>query len=349
MLFAWCKCGAGTVVSRKTGLNHMTSNGLRSACISAAVVLATMAVPWDRSTPDAFGMTAIQLASDCPFPQGCACYDSSGRRVSCDDAPRPEPRPRPRPEPTTSAQSAEGAGCAMFADDPRPASVESPQPSPPAPAPRPSAVNRAELVTRNNDAIRFLSDLHRDWRTKGDLRNGFAKVHECMARGILNAAQSGRFQNPDWMLRMNYRFAVLLDYALDALWERNGRTKRNLPKAWSQAFDIADKLQRDRAWPGGWDPRIAVDRVTLVMASAHIFNDLTLALHQEGCASKADFASILPILDRCEAEHIGVVAKGLKDIGSLIGVPGTNSLRQWRSAVWSYACEGGPHPGNVFR
>ena len=275
------------------------------------------------------------------------CVTPDGRNVPCSHPKRRDPEPPEDPQ--RRRPNYAWTGCWGQSDRSKQAKIAKEKAEAEERAKAQAQARTKALVGKSVGITRFLGELADHWRVRGDLRYGFADAHQCMSRQITAAAKAGKFRDPDWVLKLNYQFGILFDRALNGWDERKSLRRKDVPKAWKIAFTTAENIQKDRSWPGGQKPWIAPDRVTLTMAGAHIFNDLTVTLRKEGCRSKSDFRYIMDLVDRCELKVLGLARKTIKDVGARIGVPGADSIRQWRISVWNYVCERGPHPSQVFR
>jgi len=179
------------------------------------------------------------------------------------------------------------------------------------------------------------------WNMKGDLRGGFADAHACMCGGITDKALARGFKQNRWILKLN-RVFVESFFAWLKQWEsRTG--KGNMPKRWWLAFSRAEAIQhdpsrKDPSLPGGDLPVSARKRVTLVLAGAHIFEDIPMALRKEGCGPKDDFEAVMDVIDMCEKKILGPFTKELKDWAGRLGYPRANAIRDWRTVAWKSVC-----------
>lgn len=178
------------------------------------------------------------------------------------------------------------------------------------------------------------------WRTAGDHRWGFAENHLCMSAGIRALAMGGSLQDPCWILRLDEAFLKKFFDALNA-WE--SRRLDTLPTAWHNAFRIANRIQQTPGWPN-YTASTDTDRVILIMASAHIFYDITTVLTEEGCGPQPDFAAIESVVDSCSEAWMGTFRDNLRQVAVSLGIPGANAIVEWRNKVWNYVARCGPHP-----
>lgn len=198
----------------------------------------------------------------------------------------------------------------------------------------------AALAERNQKLYKDLVALATKWRSAGDLRHIFPTLHASICQGILEEARRGRYQQPDWILRLNNRFVERFFEAVN-LWESGQPDK--LAQAWKMAFTEAAEIQKN---PGrdGFDPRIAPDRIALLFAGAHIFNDISLSLREVGCGPKDDFAKVLDVINRSEAAYMGAVQHMVRRMAAAMGHQGANSIHEWRTKVWQTECPELPEP-----
>jgi len=120
----------------------------------------------------------------------------------------------------------------------------------------------------------------------------------------------------------------------------NTLTPEEIADGWRLLFDG----ETTAGW-GGYNPSIATDRVILAMAAAHILTDIPVALAELGCCSSADYFAIEQVVNNCSQQWMGNIRHLLQQLAVQIGVPGANSIIEWRTKVWNYVCNCGPHPG----
>lgn len=117
------------------------------------------------------------------------------------------------------------------------------------------------------------------WECRGDLRFLFLRCYAIMSHNMLEALETGRFQDPVWVKGLLHHFA---DYYFDALQQYDGR-EDDTPAVWRQAHDAS--CTQD----------LHVMQHLLLGINAHINYDLVLSLYDE-------LSPDWPVLDNKERE-----------------------------------------------
>lgn len=182
-----------------------------------------------------------------------------------------------------------------------------------------NVMNAIDVVLPGNDGLKWFN-----W------------LYLTVTRAVLNNPLPGGFNNPEWLSRLDVRFAGFYFAAINSF-----LTQRETARSWRVLFEA-------RHTPG-------IERIQFALAgmNAHINHDLSLTLLQtnaelnlapvKGGPEHRDFESVNSILEQllpqtldvlADGGPIGEIAENTGKVGQLLAIW---NVRQARDLAWDFA------------